>query len=1213
MSEPCGCCEGVEIATPQSETNPPGLSAIRYRVGDYATFYETMLARLSNLTLEITPPEGGAAQTLRPLASLTTRDPSDFSIALLDAWAVTGDVLTFYQERIANEGYLPTALERRSLLELSRLIGYRLRPGVAASVRLAFTVAGGFVGSLPAGTRAQSIPATGQSAQFFETSAALDVRADWNALAPRLTRPQVITPAAQDTDGIPLVTGADVIDAAYFDGASTNVKPGDALLFVFGPVINNQRPVQQFLRLAASADALTNPSRSLVTLAPPTLDLDAAQEMTLYVNKAQYLFPGSDIAKQVVAILTPTITNLNAARSSQEQITTLLQAPVSRLAVLRNTAVARGFTRVTAWISALIQVMQAPLQPLGRGVGAAGGDDGAFASLPAAVAPSALARLSQIVDQLALAPSRQPASSLQLKRSVAAAFAPQSDIAPRLLAALKPAAAASLYPAWSALGTAGGRIEVFAARVKAGLFASAWSGPAILSIAERNVITTFTEPTIATSWATISTSISSGVSELPLDAPYDQIKPGSWVAIDRPGPAPGDPRIVTYHLVQSLRTASVSTATPPPVLALAAAAATPTPSVFAAKVTLLTLTPNWLDEVAGTQAYTNAIEAASVLRQTVVYAQTEPLTLTEEPLDTDVSGGSIELASIYDGLEPGRWVIVSGSRTDIPGVSGVGASELAMVAGVQQGAQSPDGAAFPFAAPPFSDIAYTTEANAFGDRLVVGHLVPPIAAFEQALAALPVPTRLDQQFQQPVQLASGVYVNAYVPTPAEKGGDFSAFAGLVVDPATNAPVPNGNLKALMAQGVFAWRVTSQTLTTVLNLASPLAYTYDRSSVTIYGNVVDATNGQGTGEVLGDGDATRAYLSFPLSQSPLTYVSAPTPSGIASSLTVRVNELAWTELDDFSEAGPRQRAFITRENDAQQTRVTFGNGIRGARPSTGASNIKATYRYGIGAGGNVAAGQISQLATHPLGAQGVINPLPATGGADADTLQQARVNAPVSVTALDRLVSVSDYADFCRTYAGIGKAASARISDGIEPTVHVTVAGAEDIPIDLGSDLYNNLLTSLQTFGDPHQAIELAVRRVRLIVMAASVAIDPNRAWEDVAPLLRAAVLATFAFDARELGQAAFQSEAVATLHSVPGVAWVNVTTFDSVPESVTAAQLATLSATLRPRPYVQSQAARINAKAPAGSAARIRPAELVFMTPDIPDTLILTQAGGGSR
>ena len=180
-------------------------------------------------------------------------------------------------------------------------------------------------------------------------------------------------------------------------------------------------------------------------------------------------------------------------------------------------------------------------------------------------------------------------------------------------------------------------------------------------------------------------------------------------------------------------------------------------------------------------------------------------------------------------------------------------------------------------------------------------------------------------------------------------------------------------------------------------------------------------------------------------------------------------------------------------------MTFGNGVRGARVPTGTANIKAMYRYGMGSDGNVDAGQISQLATHPLGAQGVINPLPASGGADPDTLSQARINAPLSVTALDRLVSVSDYADFCRVYAGIGKSSAVRLSDGRQLTVHVTVAGVEDSPIDMGSDLYANLLASLQTYGDPHQPVELAVRRVRLIVLAATVGLSSDYFWDDVAP------------------------------------------------------------------------------------------------------------------
>ncbi len=122
---PCGCCEAMAPETPETITNRAGLSAISYRSGTWAEFRATMLDALS---------------TTPALAGLRTRSDDDFSIALLDAWAVVCDILTFYQERIANENYLRTATELVSVGELAKLIGYKLRPGLAAAAPLAFTL-----------------------------------------------------------------------------------------------------------------------------------------------------------------------------------------------------------------------------------------------------------------------------------------------------------------------------------------------------------------------------------------------------------------------------------------------------------------------------------------------------------------------------------------------------------------------------------------------------------------------------------------------------------------------------------------------------------------------------------------------------------------------------------------------------------------------------------------------------------------------------------------------------------------------------------------------------------------------------------------------------------------------------------------------------------------------------------------------------------------
>jgi hypothetical protein len=229
MSQNCGCCSGIQLATPQPVYNRPGLSALGYRVGMYGTFLETMLARLHSVAVKPELYSGSdGVSTVYPLTGLTTRQLDDPAIALLDAWAVVADVLTFYEERIANEGYLLSATERRSVLEMARLIGYKLRPGVAASVYLAFSVADGFEGILPSGTRAQSMPGAGETAQFFEIEEALPARWAWNALKPRLTRPQIITPpAGVDTENH-LGTNADVIDALFLKGVATNVKTGAA-------------------------------------------------------------------------------------------------------------------------------------------------------------------------------------------------------------------------------------------------------------------------------------------------------------------------------------------------------------------------------------------------------------------------------------------------------------------------------------------------------------------------------------------------------------------------------------------------------------------------------------------------------------------------------------------------------------------------------------------------------------------------------------------------------------------------------------------------------------------------------------------------------------------------------------------------------------------------------------------------------------------------
>ena len=150
--------------------------------------------------------------------------------------------------------------------------------------------------------------------------------------------------------------------------------------------------------------------------------------------------------------------------------------------------------------------------------------------------------------------------------------------------------------------------------------------------------------------------------------------------------------------------------------------------------------------------------------------------------------------------------------------------------------------------------------------------------------------------------------------------------------------------------------------------------------------------------------------------------------------------------------------------------------------------------GIGKPGNVRAEQITLLATRPLGLKDVVNPLRATGGADPDSRDQARLNAPLVTRALGRLVSVEDYADFARTFAGIGKASAAALTDGRRRVVHLTVAGVDDAPLDETSELLADLRRALHDYGDPYQPFVLAVRELRALVIAARLRLDPDYLW-----------------------------------------------------------------------------------------------------------------------
>lgn len=1045
-SPSCGCCEGTRKVTPVSTANRPGLDSLIYRIGTHGAFFETMKARLGNMAVEAPGVDGQTIETFYPLQSLTTRDTHDPSIALLDGWASVGDVLTFYQGRIANEGYLRTATERRSILELARLVGYKLRPGVAATVFLAYTLEDAQVEpvDIPAGARSQSIPGPGEQAQAFETSESLIARREWNNLQVRLQRPQNLT-----------LETALTVQKLYVGGANVNLKTGDVLQLVF----SNAQP-DTVVRTVTKAEGQFDKNRTEIELEPvPLPNAAALPALRNFVAKAKQL-PNSNTGP-VKFVIEAAIEILNSNYLGQ------YSSPTEWSQSLMEQ---EGSGEVTG----LLEALDAEITSILR-------------NLPQPEKEPSFTEPSEFIQSLLKPKTPQAASSLQLGRKLNSAFEKGADLNAQLIVSFASELKDNLYVAWSNAKIATPPAElkgVHVFRTSAPLFgASAAKLPTFFETAGGTPSHFAGQMRPQDEWDEWDLANDESENALFLDQAHKEILKGSYVLIDT--------RIVT----EGSEGETISTIRRQPRLVTGVQTAERTAYGISGTTTQLQfLTPWWSNN--------EETKDMETLRATIVHAESEELAIVEEPITEDVFGSTVLLSGLYNEIPSGRWVIFSGERTDIPNVTGVKGVELLMVAGLRQ-----------------------------------------------------------------------------------------------VDPV----------------------VSGDKVHTALLLVTPAVYSYKRDTLTIYGNVVKGTHGETTNETLGSGDGSQAMQSFVLKQPPLTFVPAPTAEGVESTLQVYVNNVEWHEADSLAGLEPRDRKFTTKTDDADNTTVIFGNGKEGARLPTGVLNVNATYRRGIGKGGNVRADQISLLQTKPLGVKSVINPQRASGGADREDRDQARENAPLAVMALDRLVSVQDYSDFTRTFAGIAKASGRRLSDGRRQLIHLTVAGVDDVPIDPESDLRRNLLAALRNLGDLSVAVQIEVRELIILVLSANIRLQPDYLWDPVATAVREELVEKFGFRKRSLGQPARLCEIIGCIQSIEGVDYVDVDAFGGIPEKIKDAsgkrRLQTFEELAETVQKIVSPAAKaaggLSQFVPASLAdvdgKAVKPAQLAIFTPAIQDTIVLNQ------
>jgi hypothetical protein len=1045
---------------PASHYNPPHVSALTYRLGTHPTILRRLLERLP---IQTVPPDESAGPCTWPLVALTTRDTADPAIALLDGWAVMADVVTFYQERIANEGYLRTATELFSVQELTRTLGYALQPGLAASTSLAFMVetAPGMGDSvhLTSGIKVQSIPGQDQRPQIFETVEAIIARPEWNLLRPHLplrTVPQVLT--TQTTE-------------LQLAGTASGLRPGDRLLLVSGLPGQDYVPAVQ----AVQPDATAGVTRLLwgtplatgdaVELTQPSL-FAFRQRATLFGRHAPMLKrPEGGVFRR--AITPESDPWVHAQEGLPEQAVQALLAyrlPENNLSHLLAATAGAGIFRSsdggTSW------------QPCNSGL-------------------SILTVYSLCIDN---------AHALYAGAADGAVFRSLDN--------------GDTWVQWAS----GALVE-----------RTVQDGNPVVRLADYGLPKTPIHALCA-----VGTQLYAGTDE----GVYTfNAENAQWQRVGAPQavralivqPGTSDTLLGAGAAPRTLFTLTpqgqISPVSLPPTalvgLSVRALANIGTGTVFAATSAGIYRRQDnstWIGPLASSGMPDADVRALAVDTPRLV-AALPPGRLIEQPwpsLALPPGPNEIDLDTTYAGVLMGSPValvnqdqVTVGTVTGVTTVSRVDFDPPTMVTRLQLALLPGQGLA------PFYGLNLRSTEVFFGSE--------PLALFEATMPAdEPVPTtRMDG-----VQQVQDITLDQHIP-------DLEAGRRLVV-----CGTPVDTAAATVSEVVFVEGTRlDQDSRSIITLRQPgLQHRYAPATVAIHANVALATHGETIAdEVLGSGDGTQQHQRFTLKHVPLTYVSAPTESGARSTLSVRINGVLWDEVPSLHDQDAQSRSYIVRQDAQGRSSLTFGDGRHGARLPSGRENVVATYRSGLGPDGEVNANSLALLQTRPLGVREVTNPLPATGAAAPEPLDQARQHAPLTVLTLGRIVALADFASFTQTFAGIGMAQATLLRPPAGPLVHLTIADSQGEPVPADSALYLSLVQAIEQRRNRLQPMQIDSYVALEFAVTATVYVQPRYTPEAVEQAIRSALQAAMAFGKRAFGQAVSSAEVITLIQGVPGV------------------------------------------------------------------------------
>jgi hypothetical protein len=316
------------------------------------------------------------------------------------------------------------------------------------------------------------------------------------------------------------------------------------------------------------------------------------------------------------------------------------------------------------------------------------------------------------------------------------------------------------------------------------------------------------------------------------------------------------------------------------------------------------------------------------------------------------------------------------------------------------------------------------------------------------------------------------------------------------------------------------------------------------------------------------DGKRAYRGLPLLQSaaqptvvlgsstgePNQLFAIPSRPVILDTLVVEVNEGAgwvpWTRrgslLYEFAPDGrvsfssADARDYYVQFDEEDVCRVHFGDGVYGGRPPAGTNNIRATYRVGGGASGNVPANAITTLLT-PIPLLGsVTNPYAAAGGADHENVGHAKQFGPLTFRSGQRAVTLSDYVALAHQAGGVAKVRAAAPSWNV---IQLYVAPEGDTLRPVPEELRRRLVSYFEDKRMAGTFVEILSAAPVPIDVGLEVVFDRRYRADAVRQAVDVAVRDLLAFRSVDFGQPLYLSDLYATVEDVPGVAAMTVTRF----------------------------------------------------------------------